>query len=322
LSNVLAVLRERGIVPPCRFEKPSSEAEKWVKAFDEHLDHVLGLKSTTRSHYVRVAERLMDFRFGDRALEWSSLTIEVVTEFLRKEALLCEGSVRPVVVTALRVVLGFLVNQGAIRPGLEAAIPRVRRWKLASLPRHVSGEEVERVLRVCKDGTRRDVRDRAVVTVLGRLGLRAGEVAGIELNDLDWIGGSVRIRAGKSSVERSLPLSQEVGAAIADYLMQARPKSTSRHMFLRCVAPFTPLSASAISGIARERLKQAGVDISPSGAHVFRHTAATLMVHRGATFKEVADVLGHQHLKTTHIYAKLDLRALARVAMPWPGGVR
>jgi integrase len=141
------------------------------------------------------------------------------------------------------------------------------------------------------------------------------------LDDINWYEGQVRIRPGKTRRERVLPLVQEVGSAVATYLQQGRPPTISRHLFLACRAPFHPLTdATAISRIATRALKRAGITSSARlGAHTFRHTAASQMVNQGAPFKDVADVLGHRSLQTTGIYAKLDLTALAVVALPWMG---
>jgi site-specific recombinase XerD len=157
--------------------------------------------------------------------------------------------------------------------------------------------------------------------MLVRLGLRAGEVASLGLDDIDWSQGCVRIRGTKSGRDRSLPLANDVGQAVVAYLRHARPSGPSRNVFLRARPPYGRLRSRSVSAIIERLGFRAGID-ALRGAHALRHTAATLMVRRGASFKQVADILGHARLETTAIYAKLDVETLAQVALPWPGRVR
>ena len=224
---------------------------------------------------------------------------------------------------AVRSFLRFLVGCGELSPGLEAAAPTPRQWTHATLPPRLTAEEADRVLVASTGETPKALRNHALLLLLARLGLRAHEVASLCLDDLDWHEGRLRIRPGKTHQARVLPLVQDVGHAVATYLHRGRPATTSRHVFLACRAPFQPLTdATAISRIATRALRRAGVTGHLRlGAHTFRHTAASQMVNRGASFKEVADVLGHRSLQTTGIYAKLDLDALVAVALPWMGDI-
>jgi site-specific recombinase XerD len=148
-------------------------------------------------------------------------------------------------------------------------------------------------------------------------------VTNLQLHDVDWVHGHLLIRAGKTHAERLLPLAQDVGEALLTYLRTGRPATSSRHLFLAHTAPYHPLhTASAMTKIVKRLLAKAGIARQSSGAHLLRHTVATQLVNRGASFKDVADVLGHHTLQTTGLYAKLDLAALAQVALPWPGGAR
>jgi integrase len=155
------------------------------------------------------------------------------------------------------------------------------------------------------------------------LALRAKEVISLRFEDIDWIEGTLKIRSGKSLRERSLPLSKDVGQALAKYLREGRPKSSSQFVFLRHIPPHRPFATSgAVSSIAKHAFIRAGIRFPRMGAHLFRHTAATQMICRGASFKEIADILGHKSIETTGIYAKLDMTSLASVVLPWPGGVK
>jgi len=160
-----------------------------------------------------------------------------------------------------------------------------------------------------------------MLLLLARLGLRAGEVMRLELEDIDWRAGNILIRAGKTRRERILPLPQDAGEGLVRYLKDGRPASAHRRIFLNLCAPHEPLASSVVlTGIAQAVLRKAGINSHRPGAYVFRHTIAAHMVQRGATFKEVADILGHRSLESTTIYAKLDLASLAQVAIAWPGG--
>jgi integrase len=188
------------------------------------------------------------------------------------------------------------------------------------LPKGLTPDEVQRVLSLCDSKTDIAVRDRAVLLLLARLGLRAGEAAALEMDHLRWSQGEILVVAGKSGRDRVLPLPEEVGTALVSHLKH-RQRSDDRHVFLTAMPPYRPLAARTVSALAGRYLCLARLPNGHRGAHVLRHTVATQMVQRGASFKQVADVLGHASLQTTTIYAKLDLKSLARLAPPWPGGV-
>jgi len=179
---------------------------------------------------------------------------------------------------------------------------------------------VERVLTVYQDGTASSLRNHAMLLLLARLGLRGQDVISLCLDDIDWSNGRLDLRPGKSRRARSVPLPHDVGQALVAYLQGGRPQSERRQVFLRCRPPFRPLTKSALWWTVRQAFARADI-VVPAGiaGHIFRHTVASQMVNRGATFKDVADVLGHQSIETTGIYAKLDMDALAAVALPWAG---
>ena len=296
-------------------------AEQWLRSFEDHHRSVAGAAEGTVRRYRSVLRRFLAERFGTGALDWSLLTADYLTEFVRKEAFVRKNFGRKAPGTALRVMLRYLVLCGDLRPGLEGAIPTVRQWKHSTLPPRLTDQQLIALF----EGTPEEPtawRDRAVLLLLARLGLRAKEVAHLSIDDIDWQGGRVVVPAGKTHQERVLPLSEELGQALAAYLTRGRPGSKTRIVFLRSLPPFEPLEgASAISRIARRRLLESGYPAGPHiGAHLFRHTVASRMVCRSAAFKDVADVLGHRSLETTGIYAKLDLAALSRVALPCGGG--
>ena len=294
----------------------------WLRSFDEYLTRVTGVSAGTRRIYLRYARAFLATQFGTRAPTWSAVTAAAIADFVRVHAATLTPSECRAPVTATRAFLRFLSTTGVIRPGLDGAVPTVRQWTLTTLPRALTADELERVFAACDDARATGPRDRAVLLLLGRLGLRASEVAALQRKDIDWREGQVRIRAGKSGCERHLPLPEDVGVALVVSLRRARPTPECRTVFMRARPPYGPLTAAAIGDIAHRALRRAGVVTHRAGAHTFRHTAATQMVQRGVSFKAVADVLGHARLQTTAIYAKLDLDTLAAVALPWPGGER
>ncbi|HLB16649.1 MAG TPA: site-specific integrase [Burkholderiales bacterium] len=321
--KLLDVLRQHGVVAPRPCLVAPSDTDRWFAVYDRHLDRVAGLCEATRRMYARYARALAALRFGSAPPDWSMLTADDVAAFVRQRAQTLKPSACRLPGTATRALLRFLESSGAVREGLRGAVPAIRQWKHASLPRYLSADEVARVLAASDAATPQGRRDCAIVALLARLGLRAGEVAGLRLDDLDWTQGRVCIRGAKSGRDRSLPLAQDIGDRLVAYLRHGRPATRCRHVFLRALPPYGPLrGASSVSAIVERAARRAGIDAPRRGAHTLRHSAATWMVRRGASFKQVADVLGHARLETTGLYAKLDIDTLARVALPWPGGAR
>lgn len=313
------VLAEQGIL--CA-PIPLSKAEAWLARFDEHLVRVHGLSRGSRLNYVRYARRLIGSLQGSEP-DWTALNAQRLCDFVRAEATELKPGRGRLLVTALRALLRFLVAEGAVPASLPRAIPALPEWQHAALPQYLSSEELERVVELCRTSNAAGLRDACIILLMARLGLRAGEVQQLKLDDIDWGEGILHIRAGKSRRERALPLLEEVGKALSTYLREARPPSAERSIFLTLVPPYRPLAWSAtISQMSRRMLQQAGVEGPRLGAHRLRHSVATHLVRRGSSFKEVADVLGHTALKSTGLYAKLDEQTLAQVARPWPAGGR
>ncbi|QIR84613.1 tyrosine-type recombinase/integrase [Paracoccus sp. AK26] len=224
------------------------------------------------------------------------------------------------VTSTLRSYLRFLAGAGLCRPNLDHAIPPVVQWRLSSLPRYLAAADLERVVASCDQLTRGRLRDRAILLLLARLGLRAGDVAGLRLSDLDWTSGMLRL-SGKARRQVRLPLPQDVGDAILAYIEQERPRVDQEAVFLMMVAPYRSFSQSShISTIVALALKRAGISDAPStGASLLRHSAATSMLRSGATLEAVGTVLRHRSLDMTAHYAKVDIAMLEQIAQPWPG---
>lgn len=320
----LRFLEHQRVILPIPAALPETPARQWVSRFSEHLERIVGAAVSTRRQYERIAARFLQQRFGGAEPEWSQLCAEDLSSFAQSEAARRKGFGRKVPGVALRAFLRFLVAHGCIRDGLAAAIPSPRQYQHATLPDRATTDQVNAVLACCQDGTAVGFRDYAVLLLLARLGLRALEVVRLTFDDLDWRGGVLLVRAGKTRRERRLPLTEEVGTALAAYIRGGRPFTSTRAIFLHAQPPHRPWrGASAVSQLVHRRLLQSGYPAQPwRGAHLFRHTVASQMVNAGVSFKDVADVLGHQSLATTGLYAKLDLDNLNRVALPWPGGTQ
>jgi integrase/recombinase XerD len=220
-------------------------------------------------------------------------------------------------VCSLRSLLRFLHVQGVIAKPLALVVPSVARRR-EDLPRRLPAREVELLLDSCDRSTAIGRRDLAILKLLSRLGLRCGEVAVLELDDVDWRASEITVRGKGLKVDR-LPLTSDVGEALADYLCHVRPRGCGRTMFLRSCAPLVGLSSNGVSCVVLSACKRAG--IPPAMAHRLRHTLASELVGRGAGLPEIGQVLRHQRLQTTAIYAKVDRAALSRLALPWPGSL-
>jgi integrase len=221
--------------------------------------------------------------------------------------------------TRLRALLRYLYVEGLVPEALAGAVPSVAHWQLASLPKALGHGQVARLLRSCDRRTGVGRRDFAIITVLWRLGLRAGEVARLSLDDIDWTTGEVVVR-GKRRREDRLPLPADVGEALVAWLRRGRPASGRREVFLRVRAPIVALSAGGVTAVVRQACRRAGMPLC--GAHRLRHTAATELLRAGGSLAEVGQVLRHQESATTSLYAKVDRRALGAVVRPWPGEAR
>lgn len=224
---------------------------------------------------------------------------------------------------SLRMYLRFLASNGACSPSLVSAIPTIPRWRLSTIPRYILRDGVERVISSCDLTTARGLRDRAILLLLARLALRARDVANLSLRDIDWDTALIRV-SGKSRHTVGLPLSQEVGDALLNYIEHARPVVSTDRVFLRSIAPFQPFCySSAVGGVVRNALRRADVKTANlRGAYLLRHSAATDMLRSGATLEAVGALLRHRSPETTRIYAKVDTRMLSEVAQAWIGDVK
>jgi integrase len=273
LPHLLTLWQQQGLLPSAAPLQPQTATDDWLGRYMQYLEQVCGAAANTRTRYRRVIQRLLTTCFATRPLVWSTLQAQDLTTFLRHEAATTSGAGRKMPSVAVRSFLRFLVFCGELPPGFEAAVPIPRQWTHAPLPQRLTTEEVERVLTACLGESPKALRNHAILMLLARLGLRAQEVASLGLEDLDWHAGRVHIRPGKTHHARVLPLLQEVGRAVAAYLHDGRPATTSRLLFLHCRAPFAPFADPTVIGqIARRACLRAGIPARPRlSAHTFRH---------------------------------------------------
>jgi integrase/recombinase XerD len=304
LNHLLRFLQRQGVVPQRHAMTSLAPLDPWLAEYDMSLAPVVGLAMSTRQYDRRIVRRFVRTCFGVETPDGQAVTATMITAFVRHAATRCQGAGRQLPGVAVRSFRRFLVFRGERRPGLAAAAPSPPQWRHASLPSRLTPEEVERVLAVYQDGTASSLRNRAMLLLLARLGLRAQDVIPLCLDDIDWADGRCNLRPSKTRRTRSLPLPQAVGQAVVAYVQGGRPRSDSRQVLLRCRPPFQPWPNSAIWWLVRQAFQQAGLVTRPGiASHLLRHTAASQMLNHGARFTEGAEVLGHQSLQTTGISA-------------------
>jgi site-specific recombinase XerD len=316
IRRLPALVAPLGIL--CRPEPPSL-VDPVLERFGAYLANVLGVTPHTSKSYGHYVRPFVDGVCSGAPPDWTRMDAAYVATFVLKHAGR-PNATRSRIVSALRTFLRFLVSEREVPASIVRAIPRIRQPWNAGVPRHLSAEELERVLEACQAKKNGSIRDRAFIALLARLGVRAGELRDLHLEDVDWAAGLLNIRKSKSGSGRTLPLPADAGALLAEYIRSGRPTSTCREIFLSAHTPHLPFGAAAATTLVRAFLKRIGLYGPGRGPHCFRHTAATHMVRNGARPKEVADVLGHRSLTATTIYVKVDEPGLNEVVLPWPGG--
>ena len=318
LVPLLGYLRGLGVPPPAPSPAPAGPAEALLDRWQHYLITERGLAPATAAGYAQKVRSFVIGRLHAGQLSLQDLTAADVTAFVLAA---CPG--RPkgtakLTVTALRSLLGFLHVTGLIGEPLAPAVPAVASWRLAALPRALQTGEVTAMLSACDRRTPAGRRDFAMLTLLARLGLRAGEVAGLSLDDIGWRAGEITVR-GKGRRAERLPLPADAGEAIAAYLADGRPQppGAARQVFLRVRAPHRGLTSTGVTQAVFAAGQRAG--IGRVYAHRLRHSAATGMLAAGAPLTEIGQVLRHRRLLSTAIYAKADVPALRALARPWPG---
>ena len=320
LNRLLTLLRQRRIVPVKSHSARLRPRQKVTAEFGRYLLEERRLSQATWGNYLPFVERFLRERFENARVNFSVLRAADITGFVQRQARQLSPQRAKLLVTALRSFFRHLLHRGKISTDLAACVPGVPNWSFSTLPKFLPAGAVQHVLKHCERHTSVGKRNYAILLLLARLGLRAGEVVSLKLEDLDWGTGQITV-CGKGGGSTPLPLPADVGRALATYLRDGRRRCSSRRVFLRDRAPLTGFSSSqGISTLVMRALKKAGVNSVHKGAHVFRHTLATDLLRQGCSLDEIGELLRHRSPNTTAIYAKVDLVALRSLALPWLGG--
>jgi integrase/recombinase XerD len=312
LAPLVAYLREVGAAPePVSAAAPAD----LLHSFRCYLTVERRLVAGSVDNYVQVARRFLDFCAHQGVTDLAGVTADQLSGFVLSErARRPSGSARHAV-TPLRALLRFGQLRGLTSVDLALAVPRAANSRGAALPRSLAVRDVTRLLASCDRRTSRGRRDYAMLLMLGRLGLRAGELAALRLDDVDWRAAEIDI-LGKGGRRERMPLPDDVGHALVAYLCRGRPETGDRRLFVRLDAPRTGLSSGAVTAMVQAAGRRAGVAVT--GAHQLRHTVAVELLRAGAPLSEISELLRHRRPATTAIYAKVDRRALGSLARPWP----
>ncbi len=318
LKRLFEMLAQDGVVPP--IGTPQTEAQLVLHSFGMFLSEERALAHRTITNRKAIVTAFLAQRFGRRSLQFSKIKPKDLIAFVQKEAARRRNSIKTVE-TAMRSFTRYLLFAGHLNQDLSIAVPSAPNRQLMGIPRHLTVNQVNRVLASCDKRTRTGRRDYAILLLLARLGLRAGEVGALKLDDIDWITGTLTVH-GKGGKVRRMPLLHDVGKAITVYLRKDRLSSPDRRIFQRIGAPCEGLGRTVVGSIVRFALERSGVRSTSGGSHQFRHTIGNQMLARGASLAEIGEVLRHESTDTTFIYAKVDLGALRPLALHWPGGAR
>jgi integrase/recombinase XerD len=296
-----------------------SPLERELCDFHAHLQETCGLSEATCTYRLRYAREFMRrFVVGKNVKPLRIVAREVIEHVTQRAKGVKPGTIR-VIADSIRSYLRWLQLRGLVDAHIVSAVPRIPQWRLTEIPKALSETQLKQLLRSFDLRSPSGRRDLAMALCMAEMGLRASEVAKLTLSDIDWRQGTIKIPTTKCRRVRLLPLSSRPGAAIAHYLRQGRPVTDCPQLFLRHTVPIgAALSLEMVRGAMRRAYARVGFPATWTGTHLLRHTAATLMHQKGATLKEIADVLGHLCIDTTAIYAKVNLPALKTVALPWP----
>ena len=317
VNRFLDYLRDSGLFDPSSGQEiyqPLLDAYlKWMRDYQHASEGTLEIRCHSITQFLKW---LGPDAIPEGLLRLSSDRIE---DFFISYARSMGRSARRSMQSALRTFLRFCLHQGYIEKSLEHAVPTLRTYKLATVPRGLTDTQAQQVLRCINRNSHVGRRDYAIVLLLYTYGVLGGQVRALRLEDINWEQNQILFKALKHGKDSRLPLLPEVGESILDYLQNSRPSCTYPHIFLTCRAPYHPLpNPNSLSAIVGRYIQTAGIEIPSKGAHAFRHCFATRMLYKGHSLKAIADVLGHRHLGTTFIYTKVDFNALRQVALEWP----
>lgn len=319
------VLRYLALQYPQPVHLPAAERRDaaFVAGFDTYLRDIRGLEPKSREEILRAARRTLTWYRETKVRQpLARFSAKDVVAYADHAARRCAAyRTRSSAMSHLRTFLRYLRWSAVCPADLSRYVPRVPIWSLADLPDHLSWPDVRRLIDSIDGTDAVGKRDRALVLLAATTGMRNGELRRLEMDDIRWRDGEIHLRRTKSRRDRVVPLVAEAGRALADYVLHGRPRTAERRIFLSHRPPVRPLTVSGtVSAIVRRRLAQLGIRPGRAGTHLLRHSLATHLVRQARPIKEVADLLGHQHIDTTAVYVKVAVPQLATVALPFPGG--
>ena len=318
VRQLLDHLREHDVVQRVTPTCDVSPLAAILDRYEKHLRSERGLTTATIINYLPFARKFLSDRFGEGPFLLEVVRPCDISGFILRHARTMSCRRAQLMTTAFRSFFRFLFQRGELQVDLAPSIPTVADWRLSTLPRYITAEEVIRVLGSCDRHTATGRRDYALLLILARLGLRAGEIVAMQLDDIDWRSGEILVR-GKGLLYDRMPLPVDVGQALTVYLRHDRPSSKTRRVFVCRKAPQRGFSGpSTVTTIVRRALDRAGLHPGFKGAHLLRHSLATSMIRSGASMSEIGEILRHRSPSTTEIYAKLDFEGLRSLAQPWP----
>lgn len=320
LQQFLDHLRRQNVVPARNLRCDRSPLAHILNRYETHLHTERGLVAQTILRYQSFVRKFLLWRLRGQPLLLKAVKASDISDFVLRHTRGMSVKSAQMMTTAFRSFFRFLFQKGELQADLAGAVPTVANWRLSTVPKYLPPQEVERVFKACDRRTVVGRRDYAILLLLGRLGLRAGEVLRLQLEDINWRAGEVLVR-GKGLLHERMPLPADVGQALAAYLRRGRPACRTRRVFVRTRAPRQGFAhSSTLSAIVRGALARADLHPPCRGAHLLRHSLATSMLRSGATMREIGEVLRHRDPKTTEIYAKVDFQGLRSLAHPWPMG--
>jgi site-specific recombinase XerD len=288
-----------------------------IKKYDNYLDEVCGLAKATRFYHRRYASEFLNIEFKSKKINFKYLTPTIIASHINKVNKDYKKSSLSVLINSLRRFFKFLQFSGDIDLTLIAALPRIHKWKLSTIPTCLQKAEIDKIISVFDRKTAIGKRDYAIARCLIDLGLRCSEVASLQLENIDWRLGALHLPKGKTHQEDVLPLTTLLTKALIDYLQHGRPTTNRRSVFVYHQAPFGyGIVTDTVHGVMKRAYKKAGLNIT--GTHILRRTLATKLLNNGSSLKDIADILRHRCIDTTTIYTKIDLPNLTQVSLPWP----
>lgn len=317
VNRFVEYLSELGLFNPLLEAEPHQPLLDAYLAWMAYYQHAAAGTLELRAQYLITFLRLLGPEATPQGV--ATLTADRVEAFFLTYAQKVGGAARRSMQAALRTFLRFCLHQGYLQVPLDLAVPTLRTYKLATVPRGLTDIQAEQVLQGVSRETAVGCRDYAILQLLFTYGVRGGQVRALRLDQVDWTRGQILFGPSKHGKASLLPLTREVGESLLDYLRNSRAISPYPQVFLTARAPYRPLPrSSSLAAIVARCIRAAGIDIPHKGAHVFRHAFATRMLQQGHPLKAIADVLGHRYLGTTFIYTKVDFNSLRQVALDWP----